>query len=124
MQPPQGANCTVRKVDHYNFLVSVDKELYNNAMGERKKSLSSVEVLSTAWGEFRAGNRAVCPACADSLALAVDSAGGGYRFVCAACGHASAWFESSQEGVRVRDFAPPVFDGDTLSDDDDFDDQR
>jgi hypothetical protein len=93
-------------------------------MGEGKKSLSSVEVLSAAWSEFRAGNRAVCPACADSLALAVDATGGGYRFVCAACGHASAWFDSSPEGVHVRDLSHQVFDGQTLSDDDDFDDER
>jgi hypothetical protein len=93
-------------------------------MGAPKKSLSSVEVLSTAWGEFRAGNRAVCPACDDSLALAVDASGGGYRFVCAACGHASAWFDSTQGDVRVRDFAHPVFDAQTLSDNDEFDDER
>ena len=93
-------------------------------MGERKKSLSSVEVLSTAWSEFRAGNRAVCPACDDSLALAVDSSSGAYRFVCASCGHASAWFESSQEGLRVRDFSQQMFETETLSDDEDFEDER
>ncbi len=93
-------------------------------MRDLKKSLASVEVLSTAWSEFRAGSRAVCPACTDALALAVDSAGGAYRFVCASCGHASAWFESSQEGVRVRDFAQQIFDAETLADDEDFDDER
>ncbi len=93
-------------------------------MGDPKKSLASVDALSTAWSDFRAGNRAVCPACTDSLALAVDSAGNAYRFVCASCGHASAWFESSQEGVRVRDFAQQIFAGETLADDEDFDDER
>ena len=88
-------------------------------MGGPKNSLSSVECLTTAWSEFRAGNRAGCPACSDALALAVDSAGGAYRFVCASCGHASAWFEATQDGVRVRDFAQQIFDGETLSDDSD-----
>jgi Zn ribbon nucleic-acid-binding protein len=93
-------------------------------MGAPKRSLSSLEVLSTVWGEFRAGKRATCPACSDALALAVDAAGGGYRFVCAACGHASVWFDSTHEGVRVRDFAQQTFDAQTMSDGEEFDDER
>jgi hypothetical protein len=63
--------------------------------------LGSAEELARVWETFRSGGVVRCPADGSPLALSVDAAVGTYRFVCTACGLASAWFEAGPAGLRL-----------------------
>jgi hypothetical protein len=64
-------------------------------------ALDSDSELRDAWNHFRSGEVVSCPLDRAPLALAVDAAGGVYRFVCTACGAGSVWFESGPTCAHV-----------------------
>jgi hypothetical protein len=66
------------------------------------------EDLAALWKRFRAGEVVVCDRDHAQIALSVDGASRGYRFVCTQCGRASSWFEDSLGGTfRVRTTTVP-----------------
>ncbi len=65
-------------------------------------SLSDEEVPDV-WKRFRAGEVVTCSRESSAVALSVDGASRGYRFVCITCGRSSSWFEDPLGGkLRVR----------------------
>jgi hypothetical protein len=64
--------------------------------------LGSPEELREVWDRFRSGSTIACPTDGSPMALSVDGSSAAYRFVCTACGTASAWFESGPGGLAVR----------------------
>jgi hypothetical protein len=70
-------------------------------------SVTSPDGLRRAWELFRRGGVVACAADEGPMALAVDESIGTYRFVCAKCGIASAWFEAGPEGIRIMGHSTP-----------------
>ncbi len=65
--------------------------------------LGATNELRAAWDRFRTGAVVPCPIDGSHLALSVDASAGAYRFVCTQCGAASPWFESTVNGIRLRE---------------------
>jgi hypothetical protein len=94
-----------------------DPEKPADATPRKAAQLASIEELGSVWDGFRSGSVVHCGKDDAPLALAVDAAAGAYRFVCTQCGNASPWFESSPNGIRVRNAALAIAAGSTMSDD-------